>query len=71
MELGSHNTFNKLKEALVSALVLALSYFIQPFKVKTDASGGGIGVVLVRKGNPISSISKKLSHAQQAKSVYE
>nr|GEW32340.1 hypothetical protein [Tanacetum cinerariifolium] len=39
--------YHKLKEAMVKASVLALPNFEQEFVVKTDASGKGIGAVLL------------------------
>ncbi|XP_060190819.1 uncharacterized mitochondrial protein AtMg00860-like [Lycium barbarum] len=39
--------FNKLKQALISAPVLAMPNYTQAFLVETDASGKGIGVVLM------------------------
>jgi len=40
------NSFDALKQALVSAPVLALPDFSKGFTIKTDASSTGIGVVL-------------------------
>ncbi|KAI4347719.1 hypothetical protein L6164_008503 [Bauhinia variegata] len=39
--------------------VLALPNFEQEFFVETDASGSGMGVVLLQNGHPISYHSKK------------
>lgn len=64
-------TFMALKEALISAPVLALPDMNDTFVVETDASGLGIGVVLMQKGHPIAFISKALAPKQQVLLVYE
>nr|KYP44278.1 Transposon Ty3-G Gag-Pol polyprotein [Cajanus cajan] len=51
--------FQKLKQALMSAPVLRLPDFKQPFTIETDASGGGIGAVLLQNGHPIAIEYKK------------
>lgn len=63
--------FNKLKEALTSALVLTLPDFFIPFVVETDACSLGIEVVLMQKGQPIAYLSKRLSPQHQSLSVYD
>ncbi|MFS7916257.1 putative nucleotidyltransferase, Ribonuclease H [Helianthus anomalus] len=63
--------FNRLKEVLSSPPVLALPDFTKPFIIETDASGKGIGAVLMQQGHPIAFVSKTLSAKQQALSVYE
>lgn len=40
------NAFDKLKQALLSAPILAYADFTQPFKLYTDASFDGLGAVL-------------------------
>lgn len=72
--IWSDNTaqaFNNLKVALTSAPVLALPNYSTPFVVETDASGIGIGAILMQNGHPIAFISKGLSSCQVALSVYE
>lgn len=63
--------FQRLKEALISAPVLALPDLNLPFTVETDASQGGIGAVLMQHNHPIAYISKKLSPRNQMLSVYD
>jgi hypothetical protein len=60
-----------LKEALVYSAVLAIPNFQQESMVETDASGKGIGVVLMQQGHPIAYLSKALSNKSQALSTYE
>ena len=52
--------FNKLKQALISSSILILPDFTKTFVVETDASGLGIGVVLMQDNHPIAYISKAL-----------
>ncbi|PNY06838.1 retrotransposon-related protein [Trifolium pratense] len=64
-------TFTELNHALTSAPDLALPNFNQPFILETDASGKGIGAVLMQNKHPIAYISKALGPKQQAMSIYE
>jgi len=50
---------------------LALSNFNQPFVIETDASGVGIGVVLMQAGHPLAFLSKALGPRSQGLSTNE
>jgi len=54
------NVFKKIKFLLTNASILALLYFSKPFELECDASGVGIGVVLLQGGHPIAYFSEKL-----------
>jgi len=51
--------------------VVALPNFHQPFVIETDASGVGIGAVLMQSGHPLAFLSKALGPRSQGLSAYE
>jgi hypothetical protein len=63
--------FQSLKHALMTAPVLLLPDFTKGFTIETDASGVGIGVVLMQNNHPVAYFSKALSLRNQALSTYE
>ena len=63
--------FLALKQALTTAPVLALPDFSRPFVVETDASGTGIGAILMQGGHPLAFLSKVLGPRLQGLSTYE
>ncbi|KAM3257943.1 hypothetical protein ACQJBY_049956 [Aegilops geniculata] len=65
------NAFMALKKALITAPVLALPDFEQPFILETDASGTGIGAVMLQQGRAIAYYSKALCPTNAALSTYE
>ena len=76
--MESENAFNKLKQLLVSAPVLAYPRFQSgyPFIVETDASTSGLGAVLAQQqddGNvhPIAFASRSLSKHEQNYGITE
>jgi hypothetical protein len=64
-------SFDALKASLTSAPVLPLPNFNQPFVIETDASGVGIGAVLMQAGHPLAFLSKALGPRSQGLSAYE
>jgi hypothetical protein len=64
-------SFEALKQALISVPVLALPDFSKKFTVETDASAKGIGAVLMQDDHPLAYLSKALGTKAQALSTYE
>lgn len=63
--------FQQLKEAVTNPPVLTLPNFTQSFTIKCDASGLGIGVVLMQGGQPIAYFSQALKGRLLALFIYE
>ncbi|KAL0447605.1 UNVERIFIED_CONTAM: Transposon Tf2-11 polyprotein [Sesamum latifolium] len=64
-------SFDKLKRAMVTDLVLALPNMSKSFVVETDASDFALGGVLMQDGHPVAFESRKLKDVERRYSVHE
>nr|KAJ0225433.1 hypothetical protein LSAT_V11C100031580 [Lactuca sativa] len=67
----AQKAFEKLKAFLCDASILALPDFSQPFEVECDASGVGIGDVLIHSKCPIAYFYEKLGGARLNYCTYD
>jgi hypothetical protein len=61
--------FQTLKDKMTTTHVLALSKFALPFTLEIDASGSGIGAVLMQQGQPLAFYSQALGPKAAAQST--
>ncbi|MCI15236.1 RNA-directed DNA polymerase (Reverse transcriptase), partial [Trifolium medium] len=63
--------FDELKRRLTTAPVLSLPDFTKEFVIECDASGSGLGAILMQDKKPIAYFSKALGVRNLTKSAYE
>ncbi|XP_061375179.1 uncharacterized protein LOC133317331, partial [Gastrolobium bilobum] len=70
-DVTAQGAFDELKAVMMSLPELALPNFDEEFIVETDASGVGMGAVLMQHGRPIAYFSQAFSEKDKMLSVYE
>ena len=68
---AQHEAFMLLKDRLTHAPLLQLPDFNKTFELECDASGIGLGGVLLQEGKPVAYFSEKLSGASLNYSTYD
>ena len=63
--------FQQVKEAMCKSPILATPDFKKTFIVKCDASGNGIGSILMQEGHPISFTSHPIKGNNIKNPIYE
>ena len=71
MDSRGNSIFEQLKEEMYKAPILTTPDFTKTFIVECDASGNGIGVVLMQEGRPLSFESRLLKGKDLHKPIYE
>ena len=71
MDFSTAEALDKLKKTITIAHVLALPDYTKPFVLEADASGYGIGAVLMQAGRPLSYLSKTLGPKASVASTYD
>ncbi|CAJ2651205.1 unnamed protein product [Trifolium pratense] len=67
----AREAFEVLKQKLTTAPVLAFPDFSKSFVIECDASGTGLGAILMQDKKPVAYFSKALGVRNLAKSAYE
>jgi hypothetical protein len=67
----SNNQPLKLKMAMTTPPVLIVPNFTLPFYLETNASGKGLGAILMQQGRPIAYFTKAIGPKALALSIYE
>ncbi|KAK1628508.1 hypothetical protein QYE76_002823 [Lolium multiflorum] len=68
---AQQNAFDELKKRLTEAPLLVLPNFAKTFDIECDASGLGIGGVLMQEGKPVAYYSEKLDGARLNYPIYD
>ena len=68
---AQESAFNELKKRLTEAPLLALPDFSNTFELECDASGLGIGGVLMQCGRPVAYYCEKLDGARLNYPIYD
>jgi hypothetical protein len=61
----------KMKEVMRTCPVLALPDFVTPFTLECDASGEGIGAMLMKNRHPLAYESRKLRGPELLYNIYD